>query len=119
MYNVLDLNNLFKFFEHHWPRQAVHLQLAGSQDDYLSAFNHPLADLAVDRLTQSQQTATYRDNTLVANFVDILLDHYKNKHQCDLVKLKKFFDINDKLDQSRNIYLEDYLPELAKTRTIL
>jgi hypothetical protein len=119
MYNVLDLNNLFRFFEQHWPRQAVHLQLAGSRGDYLSAFNHPSSDLVVDMLTQSQQSATYRNNALVANFVDTMLDHYKNDHQCDLVKLKKFFDINDKLDESRNIYLEDYLPELAKFRIMI
>ena len=37
----------------------------------------------------------------------------------DLNSLKKFFDYNDQLDQSRNVKLEDFVPELHACKSYL
>ena len=37
----------------------------------------------------------------------------------DTDKLKKFFDYNDLLDQSRNVKLIDYIPELEACRSYI
>ena len=45
--------------------------------------------------------------------------HYDKNFKLDLEKLKAFFEFNDKLDQSRNIKLADYIPELEAARKLI
>jgi hypothetical protein len=42
-----------------------------------------------------------------------------NTTTIDIEKLKKFFDYNDLLDQSRNVKLIDYIPELESCRSYI
>jgi hypothetical protein len=42
-----------------------------------------------------------------------------NTTTIDIEKLKKFFDYNDLLDQSRNVKLTDYIPELEACRSYI
>jgi hypothetical protein len=45
--------------------------------------------------------------------------YYSKDYSLDLEKLKTFFEFNDKLDQSRNIKLVDYIPELEAARKLI
>jgi len=56
---------------------------------------------------------------LVQSFIDGFIMHYSNNFKLDLEKLKAFFEFNDKLDQSRNIKLIDYIPELEAARKLV
>ena len=53
------------------------------------------------------------------SIIDTLYKHYANDPTCDIEKLGKFFEFNDKLDQSRNSKLIDYIPELEEARVKL
>ena len=55
----------------------------------------------------------YHNDILFASSIDGYIKHFEEHHYIDYEKLKKFFDFNQKLDQSRQINLIDYLPGLA------
>jgi hypothetical protein len=53
---------------------------------------------------------------------DITLSYLLDKvasSDVDLVALKEFFSYNDKLDKSRNVALDDYIPELETCRALI
>lgn len=119
IYNVADLYNLLKFFDHVFPSTLVHCQLAESENDILSALNFPYADLVLSRLLAIQDLQCYQNDSLLASFIDGLIEHYKQNKSCDLDKLKAFFEFNDRLDQSRSVKLYNYIPELESARTLI
>jgi hypothetical protein len=47
------------------------------------------------------------------------INWYTNEYHLDVDKLKKFYEFNDKLDQSRGSRLADYIPELAQARSMI
>ena len=49
----------------------------------------------------------------------ILIGNYEKDTSPNIDSLKQFFEFNDKLDQSRNIKLADYIPELEQARKLL
>jgi hypothetical protein len=51
--------------------------------------------------------------------VDATINWYTNEYHLDVDKLKKFYEFNDKLDQSRGSRLADYIPELAQARSMI
>jgi hypothetical protein len=55
----------------------------------------------------------------LASFADGIIEHYLARESVDLDKLAKFFQFNELLDQSRNIKLKDYLPELAQCKELV
>lgn len=116
IYNVTGLYELFKWIEDNFPGMLVHAQLAGSNDDILSALNFPDCDLVLSKLLPIQQLKCYNNDSLLKSFVDGLISHYQNNPVIDHEKLKLFFEFNDKLDISRNIKLADYVPELEHFR---
>jgi sulfatase maturation enzyme AslB (radical SAM superfamily) len=119
IYNIATLVHLLKFFDTEFPKTLVHCQLAGTKDDILSALNYPYRDQVLNNLTQVQQLNCYKDDPLLSSFVDGIIGYYQARKSVDLDKLKKFFKFNELLDQSRNIQLKDYLPELAQYKELL
>jgi hypothetical protein len=119
IYNVANLAQLLRFFDTTFPATLVHLTMAGSADNMLSALNYPWNDQVLNDITQVQQLNCYKNDPLLASFVDGIVDHYRNQNRVDLDKLAKFFKFNDTLDQSRNIKLEDYIPALAESKKLL
>ena len=119
IYNVSRLFDLLKFFDQEFPKVLVHCQLADSDNDMLSALNFPDLNLALSNLLPIQNLRCYRNDPLLASFVDGLIAHYKQQLSCDLDKLRLFFEFNDRLDQSRSVKLYDYLPELEQARKLL
>ena len=119
IYNIATLAQLLSFFDTEFPKMLVHCQLVESADNILSALNYPYRDQVLDNLAQVQQLNCYKDDPLLSSFVDGIISYYQNRTSIDLDKLKKFFKFNELLDQSRNVQLKDYLPELAQYKKLL
>jgi len=119
IYNVTRLYDLFKWLDDEFPGILVHALPAGSENDMLSAFIFPDAKLALSKLLPIQQLRCYNNDKLFKSLIDSLIKHYQNNQTVDLKKLKLFFEFNDKLDQSRNIRLVDYIPELEQERKLI
>ena len=115
IYNVTNLHLLYEFLDREFPKTSIYLQL-----NYLpnqSAFNHPNHELVLASLERCKNTNVYfSDGKSNRTGIDSLYNHYSNNPICDFKLLKEFFDFNDKLDQSRNVKLADYIPELELCR---
>lgn len=117
IYNVVRLYELFQWVDKTFPGVLIHAELAGNGDqDLLSALRFPDSRLARDRLLPIKQLNCYKNDGLLKSFVDGIISHYDNDPVVDQNKLQQFFEFNDKLDQSRNIQLKNYIPELEKYR---
>jgi hypothetical protein len=119
IYNVTSIYNLFKWLDDEFPGVLVHAQLVSSADDILSALRFPNTNLALAKLLPIQQLRCYSNDNLLKSLVDGLIEHYQRDTKINLNKLKLFFEFNDKLDQSRNIKLIDYIPELEQERKLI
>ena len=119
IYNICSLHKLFEFFDREFPGILVHAQFTGPNIDTLTALNFPNRNLIISNLTRIQQLKCYHNDPLLQSFVDGVILHYSRDYKLNLKKLKAFFDFNDKLDQSRNIKLADYIPELEEARKLL
>jgi hypothetical protein len=110
---------LFRWLDDEFPGVLVHALPVGSDNDMLSAFAFPDAELAVSKLLPIQQLKCYNNDQLLTSLVDSLIKHYQSNLTIDIEKLRLFFEFNDLLDQSRNIKLADYIPELEQARTLI
>jgi sulfatase maturation enzyme AslB (radical SAM superfamily) len=119
IYNVTRLYELFRWLDDEFPGVLVHALPVGSDNDMLSAFAFPDAELALSKLLPIQQLKCYNNDQLLTSLVDSLIKHYQTNTTVDLEKLRLFFEFNDKLDQSRNIRLADHIPELEQARKLI
>jgi pyruvate-formate lyase-activating enzyme len=119
IYNVTRIYELFQWLDDEFPGVLVHALPANSENDMLSAFIFPDAELAVSKLLPIQQLKCYHNDNLLKSLVNSLIEHYQSNPTVDLEKLKLFFEFNDKLDQSRNIRLADHIPELDQARKLI
>lgn len=119
IYNVHDLHTLMEFLDRTWPTIGLNLQLAYSADNRLSAFNRPDRDQVLESLSKCCDTQGYKNNQQVSNIIDVLISHYAANPTVDTNALQSFFIFNDKLDQSRNTSLSDYLPGLDSMRQLV
>ena len=117
--NVTRVYDLFKWLDDEFSGVLVHALPASSKNNMLSAFIFPNAKLALSKLLPIRQLKCYNNDKLLKSLVDGLIEHYQDNPTVDLEKLKLFFEFNDKLDQSRNIRLADYIPELAQERKLI
>lgn len=118
IYNVTNLHLLFEFLDQEFPHSSAYLQInrLGPQ----TAYNHPFPELVVKSMELCRQTKMYySDGKSNKTCIDSLYNHYSNNPVCDLDLLEQFFEYNDKLDQTRGVRLEDYLPELAAGKLFL
>ena len=119
IYNIWALDKLFMFLEKEFPACLIHCNFAGTEDDVYSALNFPNPDMVLSSLKAITKMKSYHNDLLVRSFVDAFITHYDKNFKLDLKKLKAFFEFNDKLDQSRNIKLADYIPELEAARKLI
>jgi pyruvate-formate lyase-activating enzyme len=113
IYNITNLYLLLQFFDTEFPTTLAHCQLAGSSDNVLSPFLFPES---VNTLKDIINLNCYKNDPLLASFIDGLITHFSSTNDVDVARLTKFFEFNDKLDVSRNIRLIDYIPELDNCR---
>lgn len=121
IWNITNLHLLYEFADKEFPASTIFLQQVYWHDESISIFNHPNPRLVCESMNRIKQTKMYytdaRDNRAI---VDTILSYYQNEsYTCDIDTLRKFFEFNDKLDQSRNVKLADYIPELEACRKYL
>jgi hypothetical protein len=87
--------------------------------DILSPYIFPDAKLIIDNLDKIKKLEIYHNDIELKSKIDEYQDYFKNKHIISLSTLTSFFEYNDKLDNSRNIRLIDYIPELEQYRTLI
>jgi pyruvate-formate lyase-activating enzyme len=113
IYNIAKLHELFAFVDYEFPNTVIHCQIA----ENLSPFLYPNPHQALDSLAMIQSMNCYKNSPLLASSIDGYIRQFKQNLDSDIqVDLHKFFEFNDLLDQSRNVYLQDYLPELEQHR---
>lgn len=114
IYTISRLDQLLKFLDEEFPNTLVHCTLAEFKDDLLNPLNY--FDLTLkDRLVKITKLNCYKNDQLLNSFINGLISYYENP-KINVQTLKEFFEFNDKLDQSRNIQLKDYIPELEEYR---
>lgn len=114
IYTISRLDQLLEFFDTFFPKILVHCQLAESLNDILSPYNYPNWKEIRNKLVKIKNLNCYKNDRLLQSFIDGMIDANPT---LDINKLKQFYEFNDTLDQSRNVKLVDYIPELDKFRT--
>jgi pyruvate-formate lyase-activating enzyme len=115
IYNIAKLHELFAFVDREFPNTLVHCQIANN----MSPFLYPNIDQALSSLHAVQSMSCYQNSPLLASSIDGYVRQFEQiQREGSRANLHEFFKFNDLLDQSRNVRLEDYLPELAQHRPI-
>ena len=115
IYTISRLDQLLKFLDEEFPNTLIHCGLAEFKNDILNPLNYFDPDLK-NKLINVTGLNCYKNNQLLKSFIDGLISYYAEPKLIDVKKVKEFFEFNDKLDQSRNIQLKDYIPELEEYR---
>ena len=111
--NIGRLSEIFNFLDEKFPGNWLDCNYAKGP---LTPFAYPYRDQALKDLEIITNQPYYKNNAVFTNNIDGLINYFKQQTTVDQNKLQKFFDLNDKLDKSRNIKLEDYRPELEQWR---
>lgn len=119
IYNISTLGKLLMFLEQEFPSCLIHCNYAFPEEEVFSASNFPNKDMVLSGLESITKMKCYRNDPLLQSFIDGYIMHFDKNFKLDIGKLKAFFEFNDKLDQSRNIKLVDYIPELEAARTLI
>jgi len=109
IYNIDSLHLLYEFIDREFPDTYIHWNFVDSPAE-MSPYLHPDRDRVLESLEKIKQTQCYLNNTLFANNVDGVVQYFKNQYKER--DLSGFFEINNRLDISRNISLKDYCPLL-------
>jgi len=117
MYNLTRIHEIFEFYDREFPGCSSLVNYA--TDNQFSKFepdNHPCPELVIESMKRCQQTKVYYSNgRSIKSMVDLTLKHYSDPdYKVDIDRLKKFYDYNTLLDQSRGSNLAHYIPELEE-----
>lgn len=120
MYSITRMHEVFEFYDQEYPSSGLLVQVGHGMNDIYMPFNHPRPDLVIESMRRCQKTNVYFANgRSIKSMVDLILEYYLNpSYNCNVSKLQEFYQFNDKLDQSRNSNLGDYIPELAEARKL-
>ena len=118
IYNIASLDQLFKFIDREFPNTLVHCQLVQSPA-CMSPTLYPYPRQALDSLNQIKNFNCYKNDPLFASSIDGYIKYFETEPPANHTMLRKFFEFNDKLDQSRQIQLKNYLPELDTYRNFI
>lgn len=118
IYNIASLDRLFEFIDKEFPNTLVHCQLAQSPN-CMSPMLYPYPNQALESLNKIKNFNCYKNDPLFASSINGYIRYFETNIPANNTMLKKFFDFNDKLDQSRHIQLKDYLPDLDNYRNFI
>jgi sulfatase maturation enzyme AslB (radical SAM superfamily) len=122
IYNIASLYSTVEFLSNRYKKIPIHLSpvmFTYLKKDILSPYIFPDAKLIIDNLDKIKKLEVYHNDIELKSKIDEYQDYFKNKHIISLPTLTSFFEYNDKLDNSRNIRLIDYIPELEQYRTLI
>jgi len=117
IWNISNLSQLVKFLdsEYNTPVILINEAMNPGHDMEISPFLFPDKVLALADLELCKMSKNYEIDDFFRNRIDYFTSGIKNK-KIDTNKLDKFFVYNDRLDASRGIRLEQYIPALAALR---
>jgi sulfatase maturation enzyme AslB (radical SAM superfamily) len=117
IWNISNLSQLVLFLEQEFPNCGTILlnKIYNPDSQIFTTFPNKevaLKDLELLKLSKFYQKYVFQSK------VDYYIKEIKNS-SIDLEALKRFFEFNDTLDQSRNVKLIDYIPELEACRSYI
>jgi hypothetical protein len=114
VWNISNLSKLINFLDQKFPNNAVLLNkvMYPPHQEFTAFPNRELALADLDLLTMSNR---YETDLSFKGKVDYYISEMQST-PIDLMALREFFKYNDTLDDSRNIKLIDYIPELEQCR---
>jgi MoaA/NifB/PqqE/SkfB family radical SAM enzyme len=116
IWNISNLSQLVKFLENEFPMTNVLLNKINMPDSQVFT-TFPNKELALQDLELLKASKFYKQFLFKSK-----VDYYINEMQhseLNLSALEEFFKFNDTLDQSRNVKLIDYIPELEQCRSYI
>jgi len=116
IWNISNLSQLIKFLEGEFPYTNILLNKIYRPDSQIFT-TFPNKTLALQDLELIKTTKFYND-FLFKSKVDYYISELQ-RSELNLPALEEFFKFNDILDQSRNIRLIDYIPELEACRSYI
>ena len=117
IYNISNLYSIFKFIEDHYPHSRYNSGFVldpKSQQPWIFANKH----VALANLEQTRTLDAYHKNEVFKSQIDGIIKKITNC-EIDYNLLKEFFEFNDRLDASRDVKLQDYIPELEACRKLI
>lgn len=118
IYNISRLSELFEFVDREFPGTLIHPSLVSSPAS-MSPYLFPDRDLVLKDLHRVRKTHSYRSLDFMKTVIDDFVTFYQDRSSADAKGLRDFFSMNDKLDQSRGVYLRDLLPSLDNARHLI
>jgi sulfatase maturation enzyme AslB (radical SAM superfamily) len=118
IYNISRLSEFFAFIDREFPGTLVHPSLVNIPS-HMSPFLFPYPELVLQDLKKVKQTQSHKKLDFTRTVIDNFIDFYSQPRDINILELKKFFAMNDKLDQSRSVNLKDYLPTLDSARHLI
>ena len=117
MYNATRIHEIYEFYDREFPGHNSLVQPASIVNDFLGPWHNPLKEQVLESMYRCRETkVNYNNGRNTNNLVEEVISRHQN-HEYDPKILTRFFEYNDKLDESRGSKLEDYIPELAKARS--
>jgi sulfatase maturation enzyme AslB (radical SAM superfamily) len=117
IWNIAKLSPLVNFLEINWPNAAILLNHVMFPPHQMFT-NFPDIDVALADLEKLRNTTSYSRDESFRNKVEYYINKVKT-NTLDVDNLVKFFEYNDTLDQSRQVELKDYIPELESCRRLI
>jgi hypothetical protein len=114
IYNISSLSKIFDFLEETYPTALYHIRYPVDPEQILP-WNFPNQELVIADLTKIKKLNHYQKDKVFKSKIDGLINTI-SMCTIDRVALDQFFKFNDLLDQSRNVQLTDYIPELEQYR---
>lgn len=119
IYNVSALHDIFEFMDLEFPGVIADWDFV-ENPSHMSPLAWPDPVSALASLRRVVSTQCYKNaGDIFRDRIDALIDWFENAHDIQTTNLWQFFQINDKLDQSRNIRLIDHVPVLDKYRSVV
>jgi len=119
IYTIVCLDKTVEFLSNRYPNSIIHLTTVHFSDDILSPYNFPNQKMVLDKLSRIKQMKIYKNDIVFQSMINEYYRCFSSNQIIDNNKLKKFFKYNDLLDQSRDVKLIDYIPELEACRNYI
>ena len=116
IYNIGQLYLVFEFLENTYPASRYNVSFLidpiGQQP-----WNFPDKQVAIANLNKIKELQTYQKDEVFKSQIDSAIDQMTNS-KTNIEQLTQFFEFNDRLDASRDVKLQDYIPELEACREL-
>ena len=117
IWNITNLSKLILFLDQEFPACIILLNEV-LQPIYNKFTTYPNKDIVLSDLEKIRDTNRYKNDLAFKKRIDYISSEIENS-EIDLDDLTDFFNYNDALDQSRNIKLKDFIPELEECRSLI